>query len=125
MSKKSGFAPDDRSDFGRRMIAANMRNHIQRVQNSKSEIDSRLVKGFVSPFFCPVNNSSAVKIGPKKKALLDEYAEVREVARRTNIARHEVDDSLPSTFYMFDVLRSYLLTYLIFPFSVVFKEGND
>ena len=116
MSKKSGFAPDDRSDFGRRMIAANMRNHIQRVQNSKSEIDSRLVKGFVSSLFCVVYIFIIVKIGPKKKALLDEYAEVREVVRRTNIVRHEVDDSLPSTFYMFEMLHTYLLAYLIFPF---------
>lgn len=45
MSKK-GFAPDGRSPLGRKMIAANMLKHMEKVQQTKSEVDDHLVPGF-------------------------------------------------------------------------------
>ena len=115
MSKKAGFAPDGRSPLGRKMIAANMLQHMEKVQQSKSTIDDHLVESFIyfSLFFKSLVTFSELlyyfwtaKIGPKKRFVYDEMIEVKEASRRTQSAKPGVDSSLPKTFNMYVILPS-------------------
>ena len=113
MSKKAGFAPDGRSPLGRKMIAANMLQHMEKVQQTKSTIDDHLVESFIyfSLFFnfCAIFSDfiyyfCPAKIGPKKRFVYDEMAEVKEASRRTQSAKPGVDSSLPKTFNMYVIM---------------------
>ena len=59
MSKKSGFAPDGRSPLGRKMIAANMLQHMEKVQQTKSSIDDHLVPSMFSFIFITTSTSKS------------------------------------------------------------------
>ncbi|KAK2942802.1 putative metacaspase-1 [Blattamonas nauphoetae] len=85
MSNKKGFAPDGRSPIGRKIILANMLQHVDKIQQTRSEVDSTL---------------HPTSIGKKKPPLVDEYTEVKEAARRSNLVKSRIDTTQPATYNM-------------------------
>ncbi|KAA6373827.1 MAG: hypothetical protein EZS28_030646, partial [Streblomastix strix] len=85
LGKKKSFVPDGRSEIGRRIILAGMLHHVDNVQSMPHEVDSHLHQ-FV--------------LHPKKKTLNDEFVEVREAARRSNLVKPVVNTEKPTTFDM-------------------------
>jgi hypothetical protein len=119
MQTRAGFVPDGRSPMGRKMIAANMLQHVDKISTTQSEIDDHLTPGtphlshllFVFVFFFFV----AVSVPPKKRFCVDPYMEVKEAARRSNLVGPYIDNSKPKTFHMFLLSSAFYLHLLSFP----------
>ncbi|KAA6370302.1 MAG: hypothetical protein EZS28_034171 [Streblomastix strix] len=85
--RSSTFIADGRSQIGRRMILANMLHHVDNVQQMPHEVDARL---------------NRVVMYPKKKTINDDFVEVREAARRSNLVKPYVNSGKPATYDMRD-----------------------